>query len=62
MEDADVKAERLEVHNRERIGDILKIWDISKDFINFTKKTRAVNRVTVGIREGEASRKTPRGA
>ena len=57
-----MKAERLEVHNRERIGDILKIWDISKDFRNFTKKTRAVNRVTVGIREGEASRKTPRGA
>ena len=55
MEDADVKAERLEVSKGERSGDILKIWDISKDFRHFFNKIRAVNRVTVGIKEGEVS-------
>lgn len=58
MEDADVKAERLDVYKRERSGDILKIWDISKDFRNFFKKVQAVHRVTVGIKEGEVSRMT----
>ena len=58
MEDGDVKAERLEVYEGERSGDILKIWDISKDFVHFFKKVRAVNRVTVGIKEGEVSRMT----
>ena len=52
-EDADVKSERLEVHMEKRSGDILKIWDISKRFRDFFKTTRAVNRVTVGIKEGE---------
>ena len=52
-EDADVKSERLEVHMEKRSGDILKILDISKRFRDFFKTTRAVNRVTVGIKEGE---------
>ena len=58
MEDADVKAERLDVYKGERTGYILKIWDISKVFRTFFKKFQAVHRVTVGIKEGEVSRMT----
>ena len=53
MEDGDVKAERLAVNKGERNDSIIKTRDLSKDFSTCFKQIRAVDRVTVGIREGE---------
>jgi hypothetical protein len=54
-EEDDVRAERMAVwKGEERKKDIIKIWDIRKDFWSlFGKTNRAVDDVTVGIKEGE---------